>query len=218
MSDGPFRCTFHNAVCPGGCSERGWCWAEGGTESRAPQVDDAAVERAAKTLYENENVRPGIVGAIPWENAYESQKFYRPAARAALQAAYPVLVAELETAKKDRDELDDTVALLHEAMHKSNAVLVAENEALTIALNKETGWRYNAERERDLAVAENERLREALKVATDALKVHASMTRDPDRIDPDFCPEHAAMRLERVKDLLAATTAEPRADEGGEDG
>lgn len=23
------RCPFHTAACPGGCEERGWCWAEG---------------------------------------------------------------------------------------------------------------------------------------------------------------------------------------------
>lgn len=24
-----YRCPFHVTACPGGCAERGWCWAEG---------------------------------------------------------------------------------------------------------------------------------------------------------------------------------------------
>lgn len=28
-----YRCVFHMSACPGGCGDRGWCWAEGTDEA-----------------------------------------------------------------------------------------------------------------------------------------------------------------------------------------
>lgn len=47
MTGSPYRCTFHKAVCPGGCSDRGFCWAEG------PPPSECEVTRRGESLHFN---------------------------------------------------------------------------------------------------------------------------------------------------------------------
>lgn len=34
----PYRCQFHMTQCPGGCADRGWCWAEGNPDDPAHEI------------------------------------------------------------------------------------------------------------------------------------------------------------------------------------